>query len=343
MARRERLTAADVRGVWAIMPTPTRPGASDWRCEDIVDLDETARVVDGLIAAGVDGILSMGTLGECATMSTLDKRNFIATAVDAARGRVPFFAGTSSLSTRETIARSREARDLGADGTMLGLPMWCPCDTASAIQFYRDVAEACPELAICIYANPGAFRYDFPRPFWAAVSEIPQVVASKYLGVGSLAVDLAITGGRIKFLPVDADYYAAARLDPDACDAFWTSGAVCGPALAVHFRDVVAGARASGDWAEAKTLSQQITASLMPLIPKGSMEEFARYNIGLEKARMDAAGWMKAGPPSPPYHILPEEYRAGAEKSGRMWAELESRLGLVPAPRGPLLDNALTA
>src|SRR4051812_17572586 len=41
-----RLTAADITGAWAIIPTPAKDNASDWRAEDTVDLVETARVVE---------------------------------------------------------------------------------------------------------------------------------------------------------------------------------------------------------------------------------------------------------------------------------------------------------
>ena len=60
------IVTEQVTGAWAIMPTPAKPNASDWREQNTVDLDETARVIEGLIAAGVDGILALGTLGECA-------------------------------------------------------------------------------------------------------------------------------------------------------------------------------------------------------------------------------------------------------------------------------------
>jgi len=63
-----------------------------------------------------------------------------------------------------------------------------------------------------------------------------------------------------------------------------------------------------------------------PLFPNGSFKEFSTYNIALEKARMDAGGWMKAGPVRPPYHLCPEPYLAGARKSGQMWAELGKAL-----------------
>lgn len=319
------MTAQDVKGAWAILPTPAKDNASDWRAEDTVDLDEAARVVNGLIDAGIDGILSMGTLGEAATLTLPEKRAYMAALVDAARGRIPVFVGTTCLNTRDTIALTREALDMGADGTMLGIPMWCAPSTDIAVQFYKDVAEAVPEMNIAIYANPEAFKYDFPRPFWARVAEIPQVVTAKYIGVANLLADLAMSKGKIKLLPIDFDYYAAARID-DFVDAFWSSGAVCDPLVTTSLRDVVAEARRSGDWSKARALHARMAPTGAPLFPNGSFKEFSTYNIGLEKARMDAGGWMKAGPIRPPYHIVPEEYLAGARKSGEMWAALGREL-----------------
>jgi hypothetical protein len=76
-SKRKLLTADDVNGAWAIMPTPAKEGASDWRMEDTVDLDETARVVEELIKSGVNAIVSIGTFGEGATLTWEEKRNFI--------------------------------------------------------------------------------------------------------------------------------------------------------------------------------------------------------------------------------------------------------------------------
>lgn len=326
MARQELLSANDIHGAWAIMPTPALPGADDWRATNTVDLDETARAANGLIEAGIDGILTLGTLGECATLTWSEKQAFMQTLVETVNGRVPLFCGTTALNTRETIEQTRYARDLGVTGTMLGIPMWCAPSVDIAVQFYRDVAEAVPEMAICVYANPEAFKFEFPRPFWAQVAAIRQVVTAKYIGVGTLLADLRVSQQKIKLLPLDFDYYAAARMEPDFCDAFWTSGAVCGPAVAMHLRDTVAQAKRSGDWSAAKAFNDQLGPTARPLFPNGSFKDFSMYNIGLEKARMDAAGWMKTGPVRPPYHIVPEGYLEGARASGRMWAELNQEL-----------------
>ena len=324
--RASRLTASDIHGLWAILPTPAKDNASDWRAENTVDLDETARVVEALISAGVDGLLSLGTFGECATLTWDEKRAFMATVVETLRGRVPYFAGTTSLNTRETIKQTKAGLDLGIDGTMLGPPMWCYPDLATSVQFYRDVAEACPDVAICVYANPEAFKFDFPRPFWAQIAQVPNVVAAKIVGITTLEADLRLTKGNIRLMPVDSNYYAAARIAPEECTAFWSGGALCGPAVQIRLRDSVVAAKDNGDWAAAKEISTAIAAASAKLIPNGSFAEFSKYNIGLEKARMNAAGWMKAGPCRPPYHLVPENYLAGARESGQMLAALHRKL-----------------
>jgi len=320
------MTVDEVHGAWAIMPTPASDDASDWRNTDTVDLDEVARAVEGLANAGMDGILSLGTLGECATLTWNEKKKFIATAAEAAGDRIPFFAGTTCLGTRETIEQTREAYDLGARGTMLGLPMWCAADMTTAVKFYRDVAEACPEMAICVYANIAAFRFPFSTEFWAQVSDIPQIIMAKYGATPNLEADMAASKKRVKFLPIDMNYLEAARLDPAFNNAFWSSGAVCGPELAVHLRDEVARAAASSDWAAVEALTAEVGKTVWSLIPNGNFEEFNKYNIGLEKERINAGGWMKAGPCRPPYVYVPEEYLEGARASGRGWAELARKV-----------------
>lgn len=327
VGRRGLLTVEDIRGAWAIMATPARDDASDWRVSDTVDQDETARAVEGLIAAGIDGILSLGTLGECSTLTWEEKRKFLAVAVETVAGRVPFFAGTTSLNTRETIRQTREAHDIGADGTMLGLPMWCPADVPTAVQFYRDVAEACPDVAICIYANPYAFRFDFPAKFWSQVADIPQVVAAKHGNFARLASDIEASRKQIRLLPIDIAYAQAAQADPDFVTGFWTSNAVCGPLVSTRQRDAVERAKTTGDWTKAKELGDAIGKAMAPLIPNHDFGIFSTHNIGLEKEKINAAGWMKAGPCRPPNHLTPEEYLQGARTSGQMWAMLERKLG----------------
>jgi trans-o-hydroxybenzylidenepyruvate hydratase-aldolase len=318
-----RIEPEGINGLWPILCTPAKDNASDWREADTVDLDETARVVEALIEAGVDGLLSLGTYGEAHSLLWEEKKAFIGCVLETIAGRIPFFAGTTALNTREVVAQTRAFHDMGVSGTMLGVPMWCKADLGTAVQFYRDVAEACPDTALAIYANTEAFKFEFSRPFWAEVGKLPQAVASKYLGIGMLATDLQLAP-RLRFLPTEADYFAAARIDPERMTAFWSSGALCGPATQLELRDRVAAAKRTGDWAPAKEVADDIRNGDIGLFPRGEFSEFSKFNVGLEKGRMNAAGWMKAGPSRPPYHVVPAEYLEGAQRSGRAFAQLHA-------------------
>jgi trans-o-hydroxybenzylidenepyruvate hydratase-aldolase len=280
--------------------------------------------VEALIAAGVDGLMSLGTFGECATLTWDEKLAFIDTVLTTVRGRVPFFCGTTALNTREVVRQNKAVLEMGVSGTMLGPPMWCKADLHTAVQFYQDVAEAVPDLPICVYANVEAFKFEFPRPFWAAMSRIPQVVSCKYLNIGMLAIDLELAPN-IRFLPNEVDYYAAARINPERMTAFWSSGALCGPGVAIALRDRVRQAARTGDWSAAKEVADAMRKADASFFPRGEFAEFSKFNVGLEKARVNAAGWMKAGPCRPPYHLVPEDYLAGARRSGEAWSALHTR------------------
>jgi len=52
-----RLRAEEIQGVYAIIPTPAKPGAESWQAQDTVDTDEIARVVEQLITDGVRAFL----------------------------------------------------------------------------------------------------------------------------------------------------------------------------------------------------------------------------------------------------------------------------------------------
>jgi hypothetical protein len=60
-------------------------------------------------------------------------------------------------------------------------------------------------------------------------------------------------------------------------------------------------------------------------LPIPDFSKFASYNVQLEKARIDAAGYMRCGPPRPPYTDLPDDWRAAAQTNGIEWARLCAR------------------
>ena len=90
------LTAQDFKGVYGILATPAREGADRWDAIDTVDLEETARLTEKLIADGCSGLLALGTTGECATLTQSEFEAFTDCFLSTVGKRVPAFVAAGS-------------------------------------------------------------------------------------------------------------------------------------------------------------------------------------------------------------------------------------------------------
>src|SRR3954451_10305889 len=121
MATTPDITADDIRGIVAYIPTPVRKDIEiDRNVENAIDLEEAARAADVVVRDGGTAICRNGTFGELPSLTWEEIRDFTAAVVDPVAGRVPVFAGAPTLNPRDTIARARMFPDLGATGLNLG-------------------------------------------------------------------------------------------------------------------------------------------------------------------------------------------------------------------------------
>jgi trans-o-hydroxybenzylidenepyruvate hydratase-aldolase len=320
----------DLRGVYAIIPTPAKDGADRWDAVDTVNLDETERVINRLIKDGIAGLIVLGTTGECATLTGEEYESFVECVLETVQKRIPTFVGTTALGTHEVVRRTRFAAERGADGILLGLPMWQPLTIDMAVEFYRSVSEAFPRLAIMVYGNGRAFRFSFPPEFWSRVVEVaPTLMAAKYSRPNALLDALAASKGRVHFLPHDGGVAKFAELSPETTTACWSTAASMGP------EPVMAQMRAqlAGDAEELRKIGADLAWVRAPIKELTSNEDlFAAYNIQVEKMRIEMAGYCKAGPIRPPYHIMPEPYVEMVREHARRWRQLCEKYAKVVAP-----------
>jgi len=323
------LSASDIRGVYAITPTPAKDGADRCDALDTVDLVETERVVNRLIGDGVHGLIVLGTTGECATITGPEYEAFADCVLATVRKRIPTFIGTTALGTHEVVHRSRFAAQRGADGILLGLPMWQPLTVDMAVAYYRDISETFPRMAIMVYGNGRAFRFSFPPEFWSRVVEAaPTLVAAKYSRPGALLDSRADSNGRVHFLPHDGAMSKFAELSPATTTACWSTAASMGP------EPVLAQTRAllSNDREAMQAIAADLAWAREPIAEiTGNPELFATYNIQMEKIRIQAAGYCKAGPIRPPYNVMPERYAQCARENARRWRQLCEKYAKTPA------------
>lgn len=305
MSKKPKVTGSDLRGVMAYPPTPALPGAERVDATDTVDLVETERMIRTLITDGVDAIALNGTLGECATLTLDEWKAFAACAqetAEATKPGFPLFIGATTLNTRDTVARMRFLAELGVTGTLLGRPMWGNMVGPVMEHFYRDVAEAVPELAIVIYDNTAAFGGVIPRSVYRTLVDLPQVVAVKYAGGQSVGFryhnDMAHTGTSFPLMPIETDWFAAwSMYGEELVGMAWSSTTACGPAPVLALRDALRENRID----DARWLTERLRWAHEPFLVGQDFTEFAKYNIPLEKIRVNEAGYLAVGKCRPPY------------------------------------------
>lgn len=311
----------------AYPPTPSLPNAGDLNTRETVNVDETERMIRTLLASGVDSIATNGTLGEMATLTLDEWKTFSRVVAETVRRHnpdFPLFIGATTLNTRDTIDHIRYLRDLGVPGVLLGRPMWTEMTPSTMVSFYRDVAEAVPDMAICVYDNTAAFRGVIPTSVYAALAEIPQVVAVKYAGGAAIGFryhnDLRAVKGRIRLFPIECIWHFAYGLYGDEVPGCWSTTATCGPEPVLYLRDMLF----QGNTEEARWIAERMLWAHETFLVGRDFPEFARYNIQLERLRYQAAGYIQPGPSRPPYvmELLPEAYREDTLEHVRRWRQL---------------------
>jgi 4-hydroxy-tetrahydrodipicolinate synthase len=121
---------------------------------DTFDDAAFAALIEAQIAAGVDGLVPVGTTGESPTLDHEEHLHVIRRAVEVAAGRVKIIAGTGSNATREAIALTVEAEKAGADAALLVAPYYNKPSQEGLFRHYQAIAAA-TKLPLMLYSIPG--------------------------------------------------------------------------------------------------------------------------------------------------------------------------------------------
>ena len=128
------MTDTTFEGVYPAMVTPFNEDHS-------IDFDQLQRDARRLEAAGVDGLVPMGSTGESATVSH-DEHVEVIEAVIEAVDDVPVIAGSGSNNTDEALSLSRRAADAGADALLLISPYYNKPEQRGLRDHYLTIADA---------------------------------------------------------------------------------------------------------------------------------------------------------------------------------------------------------
>ena len=117
-------------------------------------VNETAlrALINHLIAGGVHAVFAVGTTGEFYGLTEDEKRVVFEITVDETAGRVPVYAGTSGITTRECIRVARLAEKAGVDALSVLTPMFISPNQRELTEHYRKVAAE-TSLPVVLYNN----------------------------------------------------------------------------------------------------------------------------------------------------------------------------------------------
>ena len=167
----------------------------------VTPIDKTGRIneaalrklVNHLIDGGVHGLFPVGSQGEFFALTFEQKKEVIRIVVNETRGRVPIYAGTGAVTTREAIETTKMARDLGVSAVSVLTPYFVTPNQKELIEHYVTIAKAVPDLPILLYSNPDRTQVSFPV---ATVLELAAV--DNIIGIKDSSGDMSMTGEYIR-------------------------------------------------------------------------------------------------------------------------------------------------
>lgn len=137
---------AEIKGIVAAMQTPMHEDGS-------INEAEMRRQINRQIAAGVDAVFCLGTNGEFYILGADEKIRVMEIFVDEVKGRVPVYAGTGCISTKDTIALSKRAREIGVDVLSVISPYFAALNQDELYSHYAALAESV-DTPVVLYNIP---------------------------------------------------------------------------------------------------------------------------------------------------------------------------------------------
>ncbi len=143
-----------------------------------LDIEATARVIEGLVRDGVSGLVVCGTVGENTSLSRSEKLQVVEAAKSVAAGRVPVICGVAEFTTPFAIETAREAARLGVDGIMLMPALVYSAKPHEAAAHFRAVSKA-TDVPVMVYNNPPIYKNDITPDILQQLADCETIVCFK--------------------------------------------------------------------------------------------------------------------------------------------------------------------
>jgi len=145
-----------------------------------VDYGKLRTLIAMQIAAGIDGIVPVGTTGESPTVDFDEHEKIIEVTIEACKGKIKVIAGTGANSTSEALQLTRHALAAGADGTLQVTPYYNKPNQEGLYRHFSAVADL--GLPVVLYNVPGRSAREIDVATIARLSKHPKIVCVKEAG-----------------------------------------------------------------------------------------------------------------------------------------------------------------
>ena len=144
------------------------------------NLNEAAlrKLTNHLLDGGVHGLFVVGSQGEFWALSADEKKRAFEVVLDETNGRVPVYAGTGGITTKEAVALTQLAESAGMDAVSVLSPFFVQPTEEDLYNHYRDVA-ASTKLPVLLYGNPARTGVQLSPGLVSRLAKIENIVGIK--------------------------------------------------------------------------------------------------------------------------------------------------------------------
>ena len=157
-------------GVLTAMVTPFTNGRVDFKAFE--------KTIEFQIAAGVHGLVPVGTTGETSTLTMEEHRDIVQLCVEKAAGRVKVIAGAGSNNTAESLDLAHHAKAVGADAVLIVAPYYNKPSQEGLYQHFKTLNDNV-EIPVMLYNVPGRTVVDLSNDTIVRLSKLPNIVGIK--------------------------------------------------------------------------------------------------------------------------------------------------------------------
>ncbi|TDF41621.1 4-hydroxy-tetrahydrodipicolinate synthase [Alteromonadaceae bacterium M269] len=180
-----------------------------------IDYPSLKKLVEFHLSQGTDGIVSVGTTGESATLPVEEHMEVVKKTVEYAKGNIPVIAGSGANSTDEAIFLSHSMQNLGVEAFLTVVPYYNKPQQKGMIAHFRAIADS-THIPNILYNVPSRTVADMLPETVAVLAEHDNIV-----GLKDATGDMQVLADLKRLLPDD---FCLLSGDDSTCLEFMLGG-----------------------------------------------------------------------------------------------------------------------